>query len=104
MINRKKHQSQKIIFPSRSGIFPARYVEHYREFLNDTLPRVLIFDLSYGAGEVLEEVDPVAFRTGMNDYLDSLKTDGYILEVSGLLYWTHEIEQHFEIIKPRNKR
>lgn len=88
----------------KSGIFPARYEEHFCDFLNTDLNKVVIFDLEYGAGEVLKEIDPVAFRTAMNDYLDCLKRDGDILEVSGYLYWKHEIEEHFEIIKPRYKR
>ena len=29
---------------------------------------------------ILQECDPIAYRTGLNDYADSLERDGYIIE------------------------
>lgn len=41
------------------------------KFLNDSLPVIKIGYLQYLAGNVLREVDPIAFREDFLDYLDS---------------------------------
>lgn len=41
------------------------------EFLNDSLPVIDINGMEYLAGDVLREVDPIAFREDFLNYLDS---------------------------------
>jgi biotin operon repressor len=48
------------------------------------------------AGDVLKEVDPVAFRTGVNDHIDSLIKNGELLEVSGDYYFLEELSEELE--------
>ena len=52
----------------------------YRDMLNDCHEPVRIGYLEWGAGAVLEEMDPIAFRCGVSDYWDSLLTDGEYVE------------------------
>ena len=35
--------------------------------------------VTFNASRVLRELDPIAFRCGFNDYMDSLFEDGYAL-------------------------
>ncbi len=53
----------------------------YDEMLNDCYPMVEIGSLTFTPSRVLKELDPIAYRCGLNDYLDSLAQDGlYCLE------------------------
>ena len=52
----------------------------YRDVLNYCYEPVKIGYGKWGAGEVLEEVDPTAFRRGASEYWDSLLTDGEYVE------------------------
>lgn len=78
-------------------IFPIEAETYFREFLDDNLPEVEIGNLRYGAGRVLEEIDPIAFNQSMYDHLDSLKNDRQLLEVDSFYFWTHEVEEFFEL-------
>lgn len=42
--------------------------DEYKEILNDTHPDVTICGMVYSQGDILAEIDPVAFRCGKNDY------------------------------------
>lgn len=53
--------------------------EMYDEML-DEHGEVRIGTLTYSASEVLKAVDPIAYRTGLSDYADSLIQDGYEVE------------------------
>ncbi len=48
----------------------------YNDMLDDCSPMVRIGNLEYMPSEVLKRVDPIAYRCGLNDYLDSLAQDG----------------------------
>lgn len=52
-------------------IDPDSVIGQYRDMLNDSGP-VLIYGLTYDADQVLEAVDPTAFRCGLNDFVDTL--------------------------------
>ena len=43
------------------------------EFLNDTYEEVDIAGLKYLVGDVLKEVDPIAYRLDFLDYLDAFE-------------------------------
>lgn len=53
--------------------------EMYDEALNQG-DEIQIGSLFYLPAEVLKAVDPIAYRTGMSDYADSLARDGYEVE------------------------
>ena len=46
--------------------------ELYDEMLDDCNPMVKIGNLEYSPSRVLKEVDPIAYRCGMNDYESAL--------------------------------
>jgi len=48
-----------------------KHEEAYKELIDESGP-VLICGMSFTASRILEEVDPIAFRCGLNDYVDSL--------------------------------
>jgi predicted nucleic acid-binding Zn-ribbon protein len=48
------------------------YVEQYEEMINETNETVKIGSLEYEPAYVLKEVDPTAYRCGLNDYVDSI--------------------------------
>ena len=52
-------------------IDPDTMIDSYREMINEEGP-VQIWGLTYYRDQVLEAVDPTAFRCGLNDYVDSL--------------------------------
>jgi hypothetical protein len=45
--------------------------EEYIEILNDIYGTVKVCGMTYDAGNLLQEIDPTAFRCGNNDYFDS---------------------------------
>ncbi len=51
------------------------YEEQYRDMLEEISGPVKIGSLEYSAARVLEEVDPTAYRCGLNDYVDSLEKE-----------------------------
>ena len=55
-------------------------LEMYEEMLDDCEGPVELCGMTYSASHVLREVDPVAFRCGFNDYVDSLTEDGIFVE------------------------
>lgn len=50
------------------------YEDAYREALNELAP-VQIGTLKYDTAEVLEQIDPIAYRCGLLDYADELITE-----------------------------
>ena len=49
--------------------------KEYEDFLNESEPEVTIFGISYSAGMVLREVNPIAFHCAMLDYNDMIAKD-----------------------------
>ena len=52
-------------------ILDTKADEQYREFLDEINPIVTICGMEYLPSTVLEQVDPIAYRCGFNDWLDS---------------------------------
>lgn len=64
-------------------------IEQYNEMLDES-GECQIGDLAYEPHRVLEELDPIAYNCGLNDYEDSLESDGTYSERS------HNREDFFE--------
>jgi hypothetical protein len=45
------------------------------EFINETNPEVTICGLTFSPGDILKEMDPVAFRCMKNDYISNMEED-----------------------------
>ena len=46
--------------------------ELYKDFIDETTEPVKIWGMEYSPSQVLQDVDPIAFRVGFNDWLDTL--------------------------------
>lgn len=65
----------------------------FDEMLNECNEPVVIIGLSYDPAHALKEVDPIAYRCAVNDYIDSLLTDGDISELEdGTIVRTSDLE------------
>lgn len=49
--------------------------DEYIDMLNDIYGDVSICGLSYGHGNALEAIDPIAFRCGLGDYESEIQTE-----------------------------
>ena len=58
----------------------AEALEMYGEMLDDCEGPVELCGMTYSASYVLREIDPVAYRCGFNDYVDSLTDDDIFVE------------------------
>jgi hypothetical protein len=61
-------------------ITEAEALEMYEEMLDDCEGPVELCGMTYSASYVLREIDPVAYRCGFNDYVDSLTDDDIFVE------------------------
>lgn len=53
--------------------------EMFREALDEQGP-IRIGECDYDVSRVLEAVDPIAYRCGLNDFIDVLVQDGTVVE------------------------
>ena len=71
---------------------PDNYEEQYDDMLNECYPEVFNIQPS----RILYECDPIAYRCGMNDYIDSLELsddDGYNELIDELEELENELEE-----------
>ena len=55
--------------------------ERYNEMLNECYPLAEVAGYTYTVSHSLKMVDPIAYRTGLADYIDSMsKDDGTTVE------------------------
>ncbi len=45
--------------------------DRYDDFIDECYPTVEIMGMTYPASRTLKEVDPIAYRVGFNDWIDS---------------------------------
>ena len=49
-------------------------IKQYDDFLDDIYPEVKLGNLSFMPSTIIKELDPIAYRTGMSDFMDSLES------------------------------
>ena len=54
---------------------PDGYEDQFDEMLDDSIPEIEIGCLTYSPSRVLKNVDPVAYRCSLNDFVDSLDVE-----------------------------
>ena len=54
---------------------PDDYEDQFDESLDESIPEIEIGCLTYSPSHVLKNVDPIAYRCGLNDFLDSLDVE-----------------------------
>jgi hypothetical protein len=65
----------------------------FDSMLDDVYGTVEIAGMGYDTSTALKNVDDVAYRCGVNDYIDSLLTDGDYTELDdGTLVYTSELD------------
>jgi len=86
----KRDEQVSLICPSceteMEQIEPAtdrRIEELYSGWLDEVYGSVEICGLTYSASDAFESVDPIAFRCGRNDWLDSEINCGLFVEFDG---------------------
>ena len=52
-------------------IDPNKHEDSYRECIDEQGP-VIVAGIKFTASRILEELDPIAYRCGLSDYVDSL--------------------------------
>ena len=60
--------------------------------LNEVYGEIDVCGYKHHAGNLLKEIDPTAFRCGMNDCLDGDCQDGILIEIDGEFYNYNEVE------------
>ena len=65
----------------------------YDSMLDDCYDDVNICGLNYVPSRALKEVDPIAYRCGCNDYIDSLLEDEIFTEIDGDYYYTETLKE-----------
>ena len=71
---------------------PVDLEQLYRDMLDECEPEVKVAGLSFCASRIVEELDPVAFRCGVNDYADGLVNDSITEEINGNHYDLREAQ------------
>lgn len=59
----------------KQRVDPDVYAEDYDALLDDCYPTIKFGDLEYSPSHVLREVDPIAYREGLLDYINQLEED-----------------------------
>lgn len=71
----------------------------YLDFLDEIYGEVKIAGYNYMTGRTLQEIDPTAFRTGLNDWLDDLCAQN-------LLFYNDQDGEYYDDendLKPKKK-
>ena len=64
-------------------LYPSDMTNEYKNSLNDVYGEVSICGCTYEAGSALADVDPIAFRCGMLDWVDMRVLDGDLRRIEG---------------------
>lgn len=74
--------------------------ENYDEWLDEIYGDVEIAGFTYCTSEALREVDPIAYKVGISDYVSSMYDDymyelktGNIVEINGIIYEISEDDE-----------
>ena len=54
---------------------PDDYEDQFDDLLDESIPEIEIGCLTYSPSHVLKNVDPTAYRCGLNDFVDSLDVE-----------------------------
>ncbi len=70
--------------------------EQYDEMLDDCYGTVSIAGLKYETSSALKELDKIAYDVGMRDYESALESDGWLINVEGVLYFMDQVTELLE--------
>ena len=73
--------------------------EMFEELLDDCYPEVKIGYLTFSPSQVMKELDPIAFKIGVDENLDSLAQDGQLYEYNGDYYDMTDLDDMLDEIE-----
>jgi len=73
--------------------------ELFEEILDECYPEVRVGGCSFSPSDVMKELDPTAFRIGIQENLDSLTEDCQLYESEGEHYTIFDIEEMLDEIE-----
>jgi len=73
--------------------------ELFEELLDECYPEITVGCCTFSPSQVMKELDPVCFRIGTQENLDSLAEDGQLYEHSGDYYTLTDIEDMLDGIE-----
>jgi hypothetical protein len=88
---REKHIEAELEKRVKEELKPIDLEQLYRDMLDECEPEVRVAGLCFCASRIVEELDPTAFRCGVNDYADSLIGESISEEIDGEYYNLDEV-------------
>ena len=73
---------------------PVDCEELFDQNLDESQDMISIGSLNYSPSDVLKNVDPIAYRCGVIDYMESLVGDCLTDEIDGEYYLLEDVEHH----------
>lgn len=81
----------------RGALEPVDTSEVFENSLEGIYPETTkIGFIEYDTISAMKELDPVAFRMAESEYVDSLVSDGELLEIGSRYYWLHDLENYLD--------
>lgn len=96
---KKNKMMEKLEKRVEAELEPVDVEQIYRDMLDESGPEVHVAGLSFMPSRVVEELDPVAFRCGVNDYVDSLVGETLSEEIGTNHYDLEEVNEILEEIE-----
>ena len=87
----EKYKQAELEKRVKKELKPIDLEQLYRDMLDECEPEVKVAGLSFCASRIVEELDPTAFRCGVNDYADSLIGESISDEIDGEYYNLDEV-------------
>ena len=78
---------------------PIDEEELFEQMLDDCYEDVTLGSLSWSPSYVMKQLDPIAFRCGVSEYIDGLMQDGEYFEFDGGYYDFVDIEEMLDEIE-----
>ena len=72
---------------------PVDGEEMFEELLDECYPEIQIGCCTFSPSQVMQELDPVCFRIGVTENLDSLAEDGQLYEHNGDYYQLEDLDE-----------
>jgi len=68
----------------------------YEQMLDECYPEIDIIGLKYSPSQCQKEIDPCAFRCGVNYYIDSLCEDNELIEIDNEYFDYNEVQEFLD--------
>ena len=80
----------------KEELTPIHIEDYYAAALDDIYPVVEIGYLTFSPSQIVRELDPTAFRCGMQDYLDGDDTLEYVADEWYIAYEVEKLREEIE--------